>query len=198
MQTYISIAIQLPGIGAGGNLSPKHTTRTLHVSLYKSTVDPSQPNVSPIFTSKTIVVTYDRNTGYFVNNKVLIGNIATGDYQLLIKTPGYLRKEWSGPDTTAKTIHLTGNAINAIPYNTLVPGDTSPIYNVMDASDFYAIVGCYKDKADSSTCAAGKVITDLNDDGVIDGIDLNLWLSGFQSLQTNNNPQGNGDGVTGD
>lgn len=196
--TQINIALQLPGIGVSGNLSPKHTTRTLHVSIYAADVDPSQPNVTPLFDSKTLTVTYNSSTGYFTNNAVSLGNLATGDYQLLVKVPGYLRKAYTDSSTSTKTIHITNASTTLIPAMTLVAGDIGPLYNVMDASDFYALVGCYQDKASSSSCAVGSQIADINDDGVVDGIDLNYWLLGFQALVSNNDPQGNGDGVTGD
>lgn len=196
--TRINIALQLPGIGIGGNLSPKHNTRTLHVSLYAATVDPTQPNVKPVFDSKTQTLTYNSGTGYFTNSGINLGNLATGDYQLLVKVPGYLRKQFTEPNSSTKTIHITGQTTTLVPSIKLIAGDVGPLFNVMDAADFYGIVGCYKDKANASTCAVGSQIADINDDGTVDGIDLNYWLLGFQSLVTNNDPSGTGDGVTGD
>ena len=195
-QTTLSLAIQLPGIGIGGNLSPKRKNRIVHISIYKADVDPSQPNITPILDDKTIHLSYQSNTGYFTNDNVVLKQaVATGDYQLLIKTQGYLRKEFKDTNASADTIHITEGTKNLVPLIKLTPGDTAPLSNVMDASDFYAIVNCYKDKASTSSCAAGSQITDLNDDGVIDGVDLNLWLEGFQAVIDNN---GNGDGARGD
>lgn len=196
--TKLSIALQLPGIGVGGNLSPHHTTRTLHLSIYAADVDPTQPNVQPLFDSKTQTLTYNSSTGYFTNAGVNVGNLATGDYQLLVKVSGYLRRQYADTSSSTKTIHIESGQTTLVPTIKLIAGDIGPLYNVMDASDFYAIVGCYKDKANSSTCAVGSQIADINDDGTIDGIDLNYWLLGFQSLVSGNDPTGNGDGVTGD
>ena len=201
-QATINLPIQLSGIGAGGNLEPKHPSRTgLHVSLYKATDDPTQPNVAPVYDNKNLPLTYQSNTGYFTNSTIHLGSVPTGDYQLLVKLPGYLRKQFAD-SSGGKTIHLTQGQTTAVPVMQLVPGDTAPIYNIVGPADFYAIADCYKDKASTSTCAAGSQITDLNDDGVVDGVDLNIWLRGYQALVANSTPgdggQIPGDGVAGD
>ena len=197
--TLLNVALQLPGIGQGGNLSPQHKTRTLHVSIYAADVDPTQPNITPVFDNKTLQVTYDSGTGYFTNDSLNVGSLTTGDYQILFKSPGYLRKEVINTTDQTTSIHITAQTTNQIPATKLIAGDIAALYNVMDVSDFYALVGCYKDKASSSTCTVGSQMADINDDGVVDGIDLNYWLLGMSTLsQTNQTNPGAGDGVTGD
>ena len=197
IHTYLNVALQLPGIGVGGNLSPLHPTRDLHVSIYAAGVDPSQPNVSPIFDNTSESIQYNSNNGYFINSKIDVGTLATGNYQILFKSTGYLRKQAIDPNASDNTIAITGGTTNIVPLTKLIAGDVTPIYNVMDASDFYAIAACYGSKATTSSCTAGSQITDINDDGVVNGIDLNYWLLGMQTLLNNNDPLGNGDGVTG-
>ena len=196
--TLLNIALQLPGIGKGGNLNPNTKTRSLHLSLYAAGVDPSQPNIHPVFDSKNFHVQYDSSTGYFTNDAVDVGNLPTGDYQLLVKSPGYLRKAYADATSDTKTIHITSQTTTLVPAITLIAGDIGPLFNVIDASDFYSIVSCYGGKANASSCAVGAQIADINDDGTVDGKDLNYWLLGFQTLVNNNNTDGNGDGVTGD
>lgn len=198
--TFLNIALRLPGIGISGNLSPQHTTRTTHLTIYKDTDDATQPNVAPLYSATNVTLTYDPNSGYFKNTHLDIGtNLITGNYQVFIKAPSYLRKVVSSGSsiTTNPTVTITEKTTNTLPSITAIPGDTAPIYNVMDASDFYAIVSCYGSKSSTSTCAAGSQITDLNDDGKIDGVDLNLWLIGMQTLLQASNATGNGDGPVG-
>jgi hypothetical protein len=195
--TILNIALQLPGIGIKGNLHPLHTTRTVHLTIYANNVDPTQPNVKPLYDNPNVSVQFDSNSGFFLNSNVDIGSsLPTSTYQIFFKTPGYLRKQVLDAQGD-KTFPTTADTINVLPSVMLIPGDVAPVYNVMDVSDFYAIVGCYNTKANTSSCTAGSQITDLNDDGVIDGVDINLWLSGFQTLLNNNNTSGAGDGAPG-
>ncbi|HET9947028.1 MAG TPA: hypothetical protein VFQ63_03110 [Patescibacteria group bacterium] len=196
--TYLNLALRLPGIGIGGNLSPKHPTRTIHLSIYAKDVDPTQPNVTPVYDNKTLTVLFNANNGFFTNPKADIGTtLPTGSYQIFIKTSGYLRKQVLDAQEN-KAITITEQKTNTIPSVKLIAGDVALLYNVMDITDFYAITDCYGSKASGSTCKAGDVITDINDDGVVDGIDINYWLLGLQQLQQTNNPEGNGDGPVGE
>lgn len=195
--TKINLAISLMGIGVKGNLSPKHPTRTVHIQVYKKGDDPKQPNITPVADITNANVTFDSNSGYFLNPSLSLGNLPTGDYQILVKTPGYLRREIEDNQNNS-TFTLTLDQTTTLPSVPLIAGDTAPLYNNMQASDFYAIVDCYKDKATGSSCAAGNTITDLDDNGVIDGVDLNVWLLGMQALlQKDFNTDGSGDGITG-
>lgn len=196
--TLLNVTLQLPGIGQGGNLSPKHQQRNMHITLYAADQDPTQPGIKPLFDSKNFTLKYNLTTGFFTNESVDVGNVPTGDYKLLVKVPGYLRKELSDSTSDTSTIHITSQTTTLVPLIKLVPGDVAALFNILDISDFYAIVSCYKDKANSSSCTAGSQITDINDDGTVDGIDINYWLLGFESLQTNGSAQGAGDGIPGD
>ncbi|HET9947030.1 MAG TPA: hypothetical protein VFQ63_03120 [Patescibacteria group bacterium] len=196
--TFLNVAAKLPGIGTGGNLSPKHPTRTAHISIYAKNVDPTQPNVTPVYDNKNVSILFNSNNGFFLNSKVDIGTtLPTDSYQIFIKTSGYLRKQVLDSQGN-KAITITAQTTNQIPSVNLIAGDTALLYNVMDITDFYAITDCYGAKASGSTCKAGNVITDINDDGTIDGVDINYWLLGLQALQQSNNPEGNGDGPTGE
>jgi len=193
----INLALSLMGIGSKGNLSPKHPTRTVHVQIYRKTDDPKQPNITPVADITNATVTFNSNSGYFLNAALSLGSLPTGDYQILVKTPGYLRREVMDNQNN-KSFTLTLGQTTTLPAVTLIAGDTAPLYNEILAGDFYAIVDCYKDKASGSTCAAGNTITDLDDNGVIDGVDLNVWLLGMQALQQINfNGETTGDGITG-
>lgn len=195
--TKLNIALQLFGIGKNGNIHPRHTTREVHIQIYKATDDPTQPGVLPLVDQQT-TVTFDSSSGYFLNPSIaLTKTLPTASYQVLVKVPGYLRKQYIDQLTSSKTIALTTNQTNRLNVLTLIAGDVAPLFNIIDASDYYALVGCYKDKANTSTCAIGPQIADLNDDGTVDNIDLNYWLLGFQSIQTDESPQGKGDGITG-
>lgn len=191
----LNVAVKLMGIGLRGNLHPRHQQRRIHIQIYKATDDPSQPNISPVLDIPQVVVTYNATSGYFVNNHIDLGKkFVSGDYQILVKSPGYLRAEILDAQGN-KVFTLSAGQVNTFPTIALIGGDTNALYNVMDISDFYALVGCYKDKASSSTCT-NKDLADLNDDGVVDGVDLNYWLDAMATLQTENK-NGGGDGVPG-
>lgn len=196
--TKINLALSLMGIGVRGNLTPKHPTRTVHIQVYRKDDDPKQPNITPVADITNQTVTFNSNSGYFLNATTSLGTgIPAGDYQILVKTPGYLRREVEDSQNN-NTFTLTPGQTTTLPSVVMIAGDTAPLYNNMQASDFYAIVDCYKDKATTSTCAAGNTITDLDDNGTIDGIDLNVWLLGMQALlQSDFNSDGSGDGITG-
>jgi len=196
--TVLNMALQLPGIGIGGNLHPIHTIVTGHIQIYKATDDPSQPNIPPLVNLPNVTFSYNATTGYFLNATIDAGVLPSGSYQILVKVPKYLRKELTDANQNTKTFSLTEGQTTQLPATKLILGDVAPIQNVMDVGDFYAIAGCYGNKATTSTCAVPLQMADLNDDGVVDGIDLNYWLINMNILLQANNPGGVGDGVTGD
>lgn len=197
--TFLKVAVELSGIGKRGNLSPKHTTRTAHLSIYTKDTDPTQPNVTPVYDNKNIILTYNPQTGFFTNSSVSLGNNwSTSDYQVFIKSSGYLRKYIVDPTSSGKTLTLTQGISNLLPSVTLLAGDVAPLYNVFDISDFYALIDCFGDKAQSSSCVIGSQIADLNDDGTVNGIDLNLWLATQNQIPTQGASSFQGDGPAGE
>lgn len=55
--------------------------------------------------------------------------------------------------------------------------------NKLDVLDYNSIVSCFKEKANTSSCA-NKAAADLNKDGVIDTQDLNMFIFYFQKGQS--------------
>ncbi len=197
-QAYLNLAVQLTGIGANGNVHPAHSTRLAHIQIYKKGDNPSQPNILPVANLKNIILTYNATSGYFLNPKIDLGkNFATGDYQILVKVPGALRRTVVDKQQN-NVFTITVGQTTILPSINLIAGDVVPLYNVTDIADFYAIVECYQNFADTAFCTAGKSLVDLNDDGIVDGIDLNIWLLGMNTLLQADNASGNGNGVVGD
>lgn len=107
------------------------------------------------------------------------GTVATtlpaGSYSLFVKSDRYLRKRIPA----FQTLHA---GANTIPQTTLILGDINGD-NKLDILDFNILSDCYNDKVKSATCLAHKEHSnaDLNDDGVIDGVDYNFFISNLSN-----------------
>lgn len=143
----------------GGNQSPQHTQRTVMVI-----VDDTNDN---LVASAIGTVPYDAAQGNFSGN-VAVSSLASGNYIIRIGTPGYLIKRVSA------VVTITAQQVNHIPSVSLTAGDIDED-NQLDISDYNGLISCYGQKADTPSCS-NKTLADLNDDGVIDGGDYNLFI----------------------
>lgn len=201
--TQIKVVLGLPGIGYSGGV-PQHTTRPVTVELYSPTVaSPGGPGTTPIQTA-TGTVLYDNgsdnNAGYFVTNSpVSFTNLPSGDYQILVKVPQYLYKLAINAQNTDNNhvFTLNGNTTTVLDPVVLPSGDvavTSGQLNHLNILDYNILLSCYGDKGSTSSCAVrtagsgGTNLADLNDDGSIGIVDLNIWLRSLKDLQTSNAP----------
>lgn len=98
-----------------------------------------------------------------------------GSYTIKIQTPQFLRKQIPGIFSIKP-----GEKIN-LPAVTLITGDIN-YDNKINILDYNFIVSCFGKKINSVSCIEspqftnGNPLADLNDDGVVDGIDYNLFI----------------------
>lgn len=106
---------------------------------------------------------------------VNLGKVPAGTYKVLLKNSKYLRITLasnlnitsSGGEKTLATTNFSKRLADGI-------GDVDD-NNVLNVADYNAIVGCLGSKQNTSSCVADDS-ADLNDDGEIDGVDLNYFL----------------------
>ncbi|HEV2339673.1 MAG TPA: cellulase family glycosylhydrolase [Patescibacteria group bacterium] len=182
--TPVSISVGLQDIGNGGDIStgsttggnqhPTHPQRDVSVLF----VDGSG-NQTPV----NGTIRYDSTSGLFTGT--LAGSsLSTGTYAVYVKSSGYLQKQLPTQVTVSSGSTIT------IPTISLVTGDITSA-NALDLSSYNALVSCFglSDTQTSSACP-NPPLADLNDDGVIDGIDYNIFLRTIGKVQTGDTPPG--------
>jgi len=181
--TMLSFTLLLHGVGSSGdnpnpggaalsNKTPLHPQRTLEVQVF----DTHNQQVA----NATGSLLY--NGGAFTGT-VNIGSFGTGSYLVKVKTDRYLRK------LVPNVQIITASQANSISQTELVTGDTNND-NLLNILDYNALLDCgygavnplpiidprstFNSKACQAHNSPGNV--DLNDDGVIDSIDYNLFV----------------------
>lgn len=199
----LHLVVGMPGLGPNGG-NPAHTTRPVTVELYDATVkDPGASGTTPV-KKATAVLKFDNgsdnNAGYFVsNNPVSFQNVPSGNYQILVKVPQALFVLAVNPLNSSNNhvFALTTDSTFNVPPVILYTGDIATEnggLNHLNINDYNTLISCFGDKADTSSCPVktagpgGTNLADLNDDGKVDGIDLNIFLRSFEALQSINAP----------
>ena len=188
----VDLSFSLPGIGTnGGNLKPLNTSRNVSVYLFSSDANTSDKNVKPVYTIKT-QATYDADPNsptytFFVNKYVDLGAVPAKNYQIAIQTPQSLQSliKSSDPRTIGgQLFELSNRRFLVLPTQSMIIGDIYPLPggdNFMDINDYNMLVNCYSIQINSSKCADAAP-ADLDDNGVVDGIDYNILLMNFRTL----------------
>ena len=150
----------MPGIGsgAGGNTNPARKTREARI-IIKNAQNQEVANSSG-------TLTFDGTK--FAGN-VNTGQTLSGPHTIKIKLDNTLLKLASGIQNLSG---LPGTS-SQIPQVALVSGDLDQ-NNTMDILDYNIFISCFGDK----TCDK-KTLSDLNDDGKVEEMDLNILLRGF-------------------
>lgn len=161
--TLLAISATMPGIGGtSGNKTPKRPSREAKIVLLDSqnhAVPTTQGNIN-----------FDGTK--FSGTINLLANFVSGTYSIKIKFDNTLFKLVPGIQ------NIIAATTNQIPQVTLVPGDIDG-NNILDILDWNIILGCVK--SDAACSESKKVLADLNDDGKVDEMDLNIILRGFAS-----------------
>ncbi len=188
----VELTFSLPGIGTnGGNLIPSHKDRNATIYLYNSDANTSVKSVKPVYTIKTHAV-YDDDPNSptytsFVNKYVDLGAVAQGSYQITIQTPQALQqliKPSGVKGIGGQLFNLSTRQLSVLPPQTMITGDIYPspnTDNLMDINDYNMLVSCYSTQIKPSACA-DAALADLDDNGVMDGIDYNILLTNFRTL----------------
>lgn len=163
--TILDLQLQLHGVGSldGGNTSPKTPTRTVQVQVYNTN--------DILMTEKSGQVTYDASKGMFLGPVNLGTTFTSGSYVVKVKTPRYLRKKYPGT-----AVKIVAGQTNPLPALALTAGDANDD-NSLDILDWNYVYGCFSELLPARACPAGwKEASDFNDDGNVNGIDLNLFV----------------------
>lgn len=175
--TSYKLSMIFPGIGAtAGNQHPLHPARKAHITYYNL-------DTGKINTYDTTLV-FDGK--YFTKPQFDPGQLPDGNYEIFIRTPFSLTTRLSQADGTSTfIINSTATQPFTVPVNTFLAGDVAPDTSlskygddILDLLDYNAIINCYGQKSSSATCT-NKQAADLDDNGVIDGIDYNILLRGL-------------------
>ncbi|MDP3941799.1 MAG: carbohydrate binding domain-containing protein [bacterium] len=153
--------------GAAGNFSPLTPQRTLVVEYY------TNPLEAPSETGSAMV-TFNSSGGNFLGSGSIPSNLPDGSYLVRLKTGRYLRVLAVGFITLDST-----NTTSSIPLaqTTLIVGDSNGD-NSLDIIDYNIIADCYSVNAPPRNCTdpQRKLSADLNDDGYVDGVDINYLV----------------------
>jgi len=184
--TALNFSLLLHGVGAAGdnpnptgnslsNKNPLHPERNVSVEVF----DTSNKSVA----SSSSPVTYDSNSGMFIGAVGLPSSVKTGNYSVKIQTNRYLKRLVPGIQQV-----VAGQQVSVTPVQ-MIAGDTNND-NVLNVLDYNAMLDCGYGQLNplplndpnsayhSSDCQVHTPTedVDLNDDGIINSTDYNLFL----------------------
>ncbi|HWY79070.1 MAG TPA: hypothetical protein VNW29_01805 [Candidatus Sulfotelmatobacter sp.] len=184
--TALNFSLFLHGVGSAGdnpnpsgnslsNKNPLHPQRALNVTVFNTS--------NQIVASSSSPVVFDSGTGTFIGAVGLPQSVQSGNYSIKIQTDRYLRKLVPGIQQI-----VSGQMTQVTPVQ-MIAGDTNND-NVLNILDYNALLDCgygqlnplpMNDPNSTFHSAACQVHTpsedvDINDDGIINSIDYNLFL----------------------
>jgi len=166
--TNLSLTICPHGIAnCGDNANPSSQGNTnLQRTTRPVTVTVSDLQNNPVTTVQGTVI-FDSASGTF-KGTINTGTLASGQYSIKITMPQYLTKQ------IGVVQQITSGQQNVLPEIFLIAGDINGD-NKLNILDYNAITSCFGTKQNSSSCQS-KTAADLDDDGIVDGVDYNLFL----------------------
>jgi hypothetical protein len=181
LRTKVSFTVFLHGLGNSGdnanpasslsNKNPLRKNRSVSVEV----LDSANRRVG----SAESRVLYASDSGSFSGEADLGTSLPAGNYFLTVKSDQYLRNTFSG------FYLLTPGQTTPLTPATLTSGDVVTD-NKLDILDYNIIYGCYTGTIITtarSCTAAQKTMADLNDEGVVNLYDYNLFIREL-SVQT--------------
>lgn len=184
--TSLAFNLFLHGVGAAGdnpnpsgnelsNKNPVHPQRNLQVEVYNTD--------NQLVASTSAPVNYDPATGTFTGKMGLGQNVVAGNYNVKVKTDRYLRRLVPG------ILQIQTNVENKVPDTQLVAGDTNGD-NFLNVIDYNALLDCgygelnplpqadpnSKFNAEDCKAHAPVINVDVDDNGVVNSFDYNLFL----------------------
>jgi hypothetical protein len=158
--------------GGGGNQNPITIQRDVTVQIYNTANKLVVEKTGKIAFYNPQIGIPEMIFGAF-NGIIDMGTtLTTGDYIVKVKTPFYLRKQFS------TTKHIVAGEVNQIEPITLVAGDIDN-NNQIDLFDYQVLSNCYGDftTPNPAVCTESqKHAADINDDGRVNFIDLNYFI----------------------
>lgn len=170
--TNADMKVEFQGIGPNAN--PQHASRSVTVKIFKD----SDPLEAPAYATED-TLDYDQQSGKFINNNFSLGTIPDGKYQMVIQEEKYLDTQILSK-TGDKVLSASGSAVSELSSVQMRAGDLAPGAkgdNYINIIDYNALIGCLPG-APSGACF-NRDYADLNDDGKVDQIDLDILLLNF-------------------
>jgi len=183
--TAINFSVLLDGVGSAGdnpnpegnslsNKNPLHPQRDLKVEVFNTS--------NQIVASSSAPITFSSDAGTF-DGAVGLPTVQSGEYSVKIQTNRYLRKLVPGIQ------QIVSGQVTKVTAVRLVSGDTNND-NVLNVLDYNALLDCgygqlnplpMNDSNSTFHATACQVHSppedvDLNDDGIINSTDYNLFL----------------------
>lgn len=184
--TALDFTLFMHGIGAAGdnpnptgnslsNKNPLHPQRNLSIQVFNTS--------NQIVASSSSPVTFDATSGTFIGAVGLPSSVKSGNYSVKVQTDSYLRRLVPGIQQV-----VAGQETMVAPVQ-MIAGDTNTD-NVLNVLDYNALLDCGYGELDplpmndpnavfnSSDCQIHTPAqdVDVNDDGVINSTDYNLFL----------------------
>lgn len=184
--TALNFSLLLHGVGAAGdnpnptgntlsNKNPLHPQRDLQITVYDTN--------NQVVASSSSPVTFNSTDGMFEGGVGLPSTVKTGNYSVKIQTDRYLRKLVPGIQQV-----VAGQQVSVTPVQ-MIAGDTNND-NVLNVLDYNAMLDCgygqlnplpMNDPNSAFHSTNCQVHTppedvDINDDGIINSTDYNLFL----------------------
>jgi len=186
-ETHIALDISLPGVGTNiitqgpgstsNNPTPLRVTREVEVLLGNAEGANVTSLASGSLTPVSGTLTFSPTT-FTYKGEINLGNLPTGNYQVFVRFDNTLYKQAPGFPL------LTLGQTTAIPSLKPNAGDIDRREGSDDEltlDDYNLFMACYKEKEICTPQA--KIRADLDDNGILDIIDLNLMQRGFLNVK---------------
>ena len=161
-----------PGYTANASFTPNHLDRSITVQV----VD----GANAVIRTVQITARFDSGKKAYLANVPV--NLDPGTYLVKVRLSNTLTQAQPGFFSVTATTTLV-----AVPRIVTLIGDVDG-NNRVDLADYDLLVGCYSDFAPPKSCSADRIPSpgnqpsvDLNDDGKVNAIDINLILRLFNN-----------------
>lgn len=170
--TGININIQLPGIGKGSaslglNATPIHPQRNATVQLLD--------NTNSVVKTVTSLMVFTPDASAYFGQFSLGPDFQSGSYTAKIRLDNTLNKNLSGVVSITKGVLNASTVWTANPVS-LISGDLNND-NTLGVIDWTYMIACVKNE--SSCTAEIRKLADLNDNGSVDELDVQILQRGF-------------------
>jgi|GEM_PF-2297693 len=162
-----------PGNSSGSNKNPKRPSRNIKIEVFVGSGE-SKAN-------KSGTLTYQTGSGKFTGN-VDMGTLASGNYNVKVKSDGYLKRLVPGIQNVTFPSETIGRTYN-VPAVNLVAGDINGD-NAINILDYNILISCSVFSTDNHGACNGAsiansqyaVLSDLDDNGAVNQFDYNLFI----------------------
>jgi len=173
--TLLRLALGLDGLGStgdnanpenssGSNKNPNRKSRSATIGVFTGNGDS--------VANKSGTINYDTESGKFIGS-VDMGTLAGGNYNVKVKSDGYLRRLAPGIQ------NVTAGQIYSVPAVNLVAGDINSD-NAINILDYNILISCSVFSSDNhDVCDKNpdyKTLSDLDDNGAVNQFDYNLFI----------------------